>query len=510
MIAWLTEIIELTIKSVLKFNDPPAAVITAEPTVSPTDKVEIANEPTSEVNKAVDISGSFGSWLTLIVKSVKLSQSVFESITSTVGLNGIQATSPVLPPTQLPQLSVNADPLTSPLQSTLKQVIVNGKLWISTSPISEFIVEVNVRIPAPGFTKRLLKVTEELLPEVTLLPSGTDCNKILIPLEELEMVNVPNVNPLIVFIDWMIAWLAEIIELTIKSVLKFNDPPAAVITAEPTVSPTDKVEIANEPTSEVNKAVDISGSFGSWLTLIVKSVKLSQSWFESITSTVGLNGIQATLPVLPPTQFPQLSINADPLTSPLQSTLKQVIVKGKLWISTSPISEFIVEVKVNTPAPGFTNNSDRVKSWVFPEVTLLLSGNEVATIKIPDEVFSIVKDESICNVLSSIDLTEILSGLIMKSTNKEVVVLKNPPPAILTDEPIVSSGLIPEKSKYPPSELKIEDDTSGSFGSWEKEKLKSVGELQFKSLKKTVTIGVKSMHGNLPVVPSTQLPQLSK
>ena len=308
----------------------------------------------------------------------------------------------------------------------------------------------------------------------------------------------------------MIAWLTEIIELTIKSVLKFNDPPAAVITAEPTVSPTDKVEIAKEPTSETYKAVDISGSFGSWIKLIVKSVKLSQSVFESITSTVGLNGIQATSPVLPPTQLPQLSINADPLTSPLQSTLKQVIVNGKFWISTSPISEFIVEVNVRIPAPGFTNNPDKVKSWLFPEVTLLLSGKEVATIKIPDEVFSIVKDERICKVVLSIDLTEILSGLTIKSTNKVVVVLKNPPPAILIEDPIVSSGLIPEKSKYPPSELKTEDETSGSFGSWEKEKLKSVGELQFKSLKKIATVGVKSIHGNFPVVPSTQLPQLSK
>ena len=62
--------------------------------------------------------------------------------------------------------------LGSPLQSIFKQAIVKGKVCTSTSPISEFIVEVNVKTPGPGFTKILLKVTEELLPAVTLLPSG--------------------------------------------------------------------------------------------------------------------------------------------------------------------------------------------------------------------------------------------------------------------------------------------------------------------------------------------------
>ena len=111
----------------LKLIAPPAAVITAVPTVSPTLILTISKEPPSETNKEVDISGSFGSWLTLIVKSDKLSQSVLERITSTVGLNGIQATAPVLPPTQLPQLSTKAAPLGSPLQSRLGQEIINGK-----------------------------------------------------------------------------------------------------------------------------------------------------------------------------------------------------------------------------------------------------------------------------------------------------------------------------------------------------------------------------------------------
>ena len=40
-------------------------------------------------------------------------------------------------------------------------------------------------------------------------------------------------------------------------------PPLALITAEPTVSLTDIVEIANEPLFEANNEVDISGSLGS-------------------------------------------------------------------------------------------------------------------------------------------------------------------------------------------------------------------------------------------------------
>ena len=101
--------------------------------------------------------------------------------------------------------------------------------------------------------------------------------------------------------------------------MKVLFPELALITAEPIVSPTLIVDIANEPPSETNNAVDISGSFGSWLTETVKSVKLSQSVLDKVTTTLGLNGIQATLPVLPPTQLPQLSIKAVPFGSPLQS-----------------------------------------------------------------------------------------------------------------------------------------------------------------------------------------------
>ena len=43
---------------------------------------------------------------------------------------------------------------------------------------------------------------------------------------------------------------------------------------------------------------------------------------------------------------------------------------------------------------GFVNNPVNIsKLTMFPEVTLLLSGGEVAIIKIPVEVFSIVNEE---------------------------------------------------------------------------------------------------------------------
>ena len=74
-----------------------------------------------------------------------------------------------------------------------------------------------------------------------------------------------------------------------------------------------------EPLFDTNNEVDMSGSFGSWLTLMVRSVKLSQSVFDKETETVGVKSIHAAAPVLPPTQFPQLSTNAPPPKSLLQS-----------------------------------------------------------------------------------------------------------------------------------------------------------------------------------------------
>ena len=112
-------------------------------------------------------------------------------------------------------------------------------------------------------------------------------------------------------------------------------------------------------------------------------------------------------------------------------------------------------------------------------------------------------------MLLSTDLTDILSGLIIKSTNSVVVAFKNPPPAVLIDEPIVSFKASPKKLKLPPSELKTEDETSGSFGSWRKEKARSELELQSEVLIDIFTVGLKSIHAKLPVVPPTQLPQVS-
>ena len=101
----------------MKVLAPPLTDITAEPIILPTLILEISKEPVLEANNEESISGSLGSWLTLIVKSDKLSQSVLDKDTKTVGLKEIHATAPVLPPTQLPQLSKNAVPLRSPWQS---------------------------------------------------------------------------------------------------------------------------------------------------------------------------------------------------------------------------------------------------------------------------------------------------------------------------------------------------------------------------------------------------------
>ena len=221
---------------------------------------------------------------------------------------------------------MKAVPPTSPLQS--EQTIVFKNVWTSTSPNSEFIVEVKVKIPAGGFTNTLENVIHWVLPLVTLLLSAGDWTVILTPGIEFETVKVPRTNPVPRSIDCIIAWVEEGREFTINVVLNVFTPPPAVITAEPTVSPIFIKEIAKEPPSETNDEVNISGSLASWLTLIVKSVKLSQSVLESETETVGEKGIQETLPVLPPTQLPQLSVKAVPPTSPLQSTLWALIPAG--------------------------------------------------------------------------------------------------------------------------------------------------------------------------------------
>ena len=103
---------------------------------------EIAKEPTLEVNNPSDISASPGSWLTLTVKSDKLSQYVFDKDTDTVGENGVM------------------------------HVSVSVKVWTSVSPNSEFIVDVNNTGPWLGFWKTLLNVTVCEFPFVVVLLSG--------------------------------------------------------------------------------------------------------------------------------------------------------------------------------------------------------------------------------------------------------------------------------------------------------------------------------------------------
>ena len=246
-----------------------------------------------------------------------------------------------------------------------------------------------IKFPADGLTKTLSKITVWLLPLVTLFPSGIVCANILTPGLVFEIVKLPKTIPVFISWDWTIAWLEETIVVTINSVLKVFAPFPAIITADPIMSPTFMFEILKDPTLDTNKDVDISGSFGSWLTLIVKLDKLSQSVFEIETETSGEKGIQGTSPVLPPTQFPQLSINAPPPKSLLQS--KHKIFSEDVWTSTSESSEFIVEVKVITCAvAGLINKLLILIIWLFPLVTLLLSGKEDAITKTPPLKFSIV------------------------------------------------------------------------------------------------------------------------
>ena len=158
--------------------------------------------------------------------------------------------------------------------------------------------------------------------------SGIDEADILTPGFKLLIVKVPKTSPVFTSWDWIIAWLEDTIELTVRLVLKVFKPPLTLITAEPITSPEDILEMSKEPKSDSNNEEAISGSLASWLTLTVKSVKLSQSVLESKIETVGENGIQETFPVLPPTQFPQSSTNAPPPESPLQSLFWEKISVG--------------------------------------------------------------------------------------------------------------------------------------------------------------------------------------
>ena len=99
--------------------------------------------------------------------------------------------------------------------------------------------------------------------------------------------------------------------------------------------------------------------------------------------------------------------------------------------------------------------------------------------------------------------------MIIKSTFKVAEIFIYPPPAEITLDPITSLEDKPIKSKYPLSDVKIEEEISGSFGSWVVKKVISVGALHAKVLKEIETTGEKGTHDKDPVFPPTQLPQLS-
>ena len=96
---------------------------------------------------------------------------------------------------------------------------------------------------------------------------------------------------------------------------------------------------------------------------------------------------------------------------------------------------------------------------------MLLSPGDVATTRIPPPTFSMVNEPYTLPVILSTVFTDILSALIIKSTNKIAFTFIYPPPAIITPEPIVSLVDRPVKLKYPASEEKTVEEISGSFGS---------------------------------------------
>ena len=99
--------------------------------------------------------------------------------------------------------------------------------------------------------------------------------------------------------------------------------------------------------------------------------------------------------------------------------------------------------------------------------------------------------------------------MIIKSTFNVAEIFIYPPPAEITLDPIISLETNPVKSKCPASDVKIEEEISGSFGSWMVEKAISIGALHSKELKEIETTGEKEIHAKDPVFPATQLPQLS-
>ena len=102
--------------------------------------------------------------------------------------------------------------------------------------------------------------------------------------------------------------------------MTFIYPPAAIKSAEPTTSLEVKPIKLKNPASEEKIDEEMSGSFASWLVTKVISDKTLHSVVLKVIFTDGVKSIQATSPVVPPTQFPQLSVNAVPFGVLLQST----------------------------------------------------------------------------------------------------------------------------------------------------------------------------------------------
>ena len=119
------EIIKSTRRVVLTFINPPPAIISLLPTVSLVASPVKTKYPESEEKTTEEISGSFGSWLVINVMEVVSLQTEDAKEIATEGEKGIHGKAKVLPPTQLPQLSIHALPLGTPSQSKGKLVVWN-------------------------------------------------------------------------------------------------------------------------------------------------------------------------------------------------------------------------------------------------------------------------------------------------------------------------------------------------------------------------------------------------
>ena len=100
----------------------------------------------------------------------------------------------------------------------------------------------------------------------------------------------------------------------------FIYPPPAIKSADPITSLEFKPVKLKNPASEEKIDEEMSGSFASWLVTKVMSDRTLHSVVLKAIFTDGVKSIQATSPVVPPTQFPQLSVNAVPFGVLLQST----------------------------------------------------------------------------------------------------------------------------------------------------------------------------------------------